>query len=406
MDRITTTWLRPLLAVVPGILSRPLFAELQYDLTPGVTQISQDVFHLHRLMLYTCTAIGAGVFIFMLYAVLKHRKSTGHKAAQFHESTLIELTWTIIPFVILILMAIPATRVLKNMVDTRESALTIKVTGRQWKWHYEYLIYENDNSLKLSFESQLSTPREAYETPLRASGLFPLGLANYSGEAPKATNKDVNYLLEVDKPVVIPTGKKIRFLITADDVIHSWYVPEFGVKRDAIPGFINEIWTLVPEGKEGIYRGQCTELCGKGHGFMPIVVDARRPADFEQWLADSQEAQRIAAEEAANSVDATFAMETLLEEGEQAYLTTCAVCHQPNGQGGGAIPALAQADIATQPERIGEHINVVRNGRNAMPAFKDLLPPKTLAAIITYERNAWGNNTGQLVQPKDVVHDQ
>jgi cytochrome c oxidase subunit 2 len=276
----------------------------------------------------------------------------------------------------------------------------------QWKWHYEYLDYEGDNLLELDFMSNLSTPRDQYERPVRTAGLFPAGIAKFEDE-PDRPNKSDNYLLEVDNPVVIPTGKKVRFLITAGDVIHSWFVPAFGIKRDAIPGFINEVWTKVPEGKEGIYRGQCTELCGKDHGFMPVVVDARSPAEFEQWLADAQEAQRIAKEEAANSVDAIFTMEELMAEGEAAYLAKCAACHQPNGQGlPPTFPTLVGADIAVNKDRVQDHIDIIYDGQGAMPAFKDILTPKEFAAIVTYERNAWGNNTGQLVQPKDVVRNQ
>lgn len=399
----TTIWLRPILAAALLVLGMPAFAELQFDLTPGVTEISQEVFRLHRIMLTTCAVIGLGVFLVMFYSIIKHRKSKGHKAAQFHESTVVEVIWTVIPFFILIAMAVPATRVLINMANTDESAVTIKITGLQWKWHYEYLEYEGDNSLELAFMSNLSTPRDQFETPVRAAGLFPVGAAQFEGEA-NFPSKNANYLLEVDNPLVIPTGKKVRFLITAGDVIHSWFVPAFGVKRDAIPGFVNEIWTIVPEGKEGIYRGQCTELCGKDHGFMPVVVDARSPAEFEQWLADAQEAQRIAKEEAANSVDATFTMEELMAEGEKAYLAKCAACHQPNGAGlPPTFPALAGSDVAVNKSRVADHIAIIRDGKGAMPGFKDLLTPKEFAAIVTYERNAWGNDTGQLVQPKDVV---
>lgn len=400
---LTSKWLRPIFTVVLLLMVSTVFAELQFDLTPGVTEVSQEVFKLHRLMLITCTVIGSCVFLVMFYSILKHRKSKGHKAAQFHESTTVEIIWTVIPFLILIAMAIPATRVLIKMADTDASALTIKVTGLQWKWHYEYLEYDGDNTLELDFMSNLSTPREQFERPLRTAGLFPVGAASYEG-TPNFENKGENYLLEVDNPVVIPTGRKVRFLITAGDVIHSWFVPAFGIKRDAIPGFVNEIWTKVPEGQEGIYRGQCTELCGKDHGFMPVVVDARSPEEFEQWLADAQEAQRVAAEDAANSVDATFTMEELMKEGEAAYIAKCAACHQPNGKGlPPTFPALAGADIAVNKDRVQDHIDIIYEGKGAMPAFKDILTPKEFAAIVTYERNAWGNDTSQVVQPKDVV---
>lgn len=408
------------------ILSRPLFtamcallatcalycftpithaANLFYDMPAGVTDISQDIFSLHQSMFIWCTIIAIIVFVAMFYSILKHRKSKGYQAAQFHESTVVEIIWTAIPFLILILMAIPATRVLIEMNDTKESELTIKITASQWKWHYEYLEYEDDNTLNLGFFSILSTPRTQYETPLSTAGLFPSGLASANAAEPKI-EKNPNYLLEVDKPLVIPTGQKVRFLLTSDDVIHSWWMPDFGIKKDTIPGFINESWTLVPKGKEGTYRGKCTELCGKDHGFMPVVVEAIPQDDFKQWLADGQVAQAKAAEEAANSIDAILTMDESMALGESAYLAKCSACHQANGAGlPPTFPALAGADIAINSDRVGDHINIIRNGRNAMPAFKDTLSPKEFAAIVTYERNAWGNDTGDIVQPKAVTYD-
>ena len=377
------------------------FAGTQLDMTPGVTGISQEIYGLHRLMFYWCIAIGVAVFGVMFYSIFKHRKSVGHKPAHFHESTTVEIIWTIIPFLILIGMAIPATKTLMAMSDTSASALTVKVTGSQWKWHYDYLDYEGNTKLNLGFLSVLSTPREQFETPLRKAGLFPSGLAA-SDTAKTAPNKDEHYLLEVDRPLVIPTGKKVRLLLTADDVIHAWWVPALGIKRDAIPGFINEVWTLIPEGKEGIYRGQCAELCGKDHGFMPIVVDAKSPADFNQWLKDQQVAQQKAAAEEANSTTAVLTKEELMSLGEKEYLASCAGCHQPGGTGlPPMFPALKGSKVATGPA--AEHIEVVLNGRNQMPKFKGVLSPKVLAAIITYERNAWGNNKGDLVQPSDIA---
>ena len=336
----------------------------------------------------------------MLWSVVHHRKSKGHQAAHFHENTTVEIIWTVIPFVILILMAIPATRVLIEMNDTSSSAVTVKITGSQWKWNYEYIEYDKNKNLKLKYYSVLSTPRSQIETPVFSAGLLPSGLANYSGER-KLPNKDQNYLLDVDKPLVIPTGKKVRFLITSDDVIHAWWVPAFGVKRDAIPGFINELWTLVPEGKEGIYRGQCAELCGKDHGFMPIVVEAKDNNSFKQWLADEQLAQQKADEQAELAGDKTYTKEQLMALGEKEYLARCAACHQPTGEGlPPTFPALKGSKVAMGPA--SDHIAIVQNGKNAMPAFKGILPPNVMAAIITYERNAWGNNVGDIVQPKDV----
>ncbi len=388
-----------------NVLFSSIASAQSYDMPQGVTEISQQEFALHRMMFWCCVAIGIGVFSVMFYSILKHRKSQGHKAAQFHESTTVEIIWTAVPFLILIAMAIPATKTLIQMKDSSEAALTIKVTGSQWKWQYSYLEYKANNTIDLDYLSVLSTPREQFETPLRAAGLFPLGVASYTGER-KSAPKNSDYLLEVDKPVVIPTGKKVRFLITSNDVIHAWWVADFGIKQDAIPGFINETWTKVPVGKEGIYRGKCAELCGKDHGYMPIVVKAVSESEFDQWLADSQAAQKKAKADAANSVDAVMSKDELMTLGEKEYLAKCSACHQANGQGlPPTFPALKGSLIASKPEGLATHINHVRNGINMMPAFKDILSPKVMAAIITYERNAWGNDTDQLVQPKDVVKD-
>jgi len=310
----------------------------------------------------------------MFWAIIHHRKSKGAVPAQFHESTKVEILWTAIPFVILIAMAVPATKTLIAMEDTTKADLTIKVTGSQWKWHYEYLDHD------VSFYSVLSTPRE------------------------QITNQDEKtetYLLDVDKPLIIPKGKKVRFLMTSDDVIHSWWVPEFAVKKDANPGFINEAWTRVNEA--GIYRGQCAELCGKDHGFMPIVVEVKEPNEFEQWLANAQleKAQAAAAEKASLSV--TLSEEELMTLGEQVYMANCAACHQPSGMGlPGVFPALKDSPIAVGD--IKAHIDIVVHGKpaTAMQGYSKMLSLKELAAVVTYERNAWGNNTGDLVQPSDI----
>ncbi|MAR89679.1 MAG: cytochrome c oxidase subunit II [Pseudomonadales bacterium] len=382
------------------------FADLQFDMTPGVTEISQQVFDMHRTMLWWCVAIGVVVFGAMFYSMIKHRKSKGYKASQFHESTAVEVVWTIVPFIILILMAIPATKVLIEMNDTRDSALTVKITGSQWKWHYEYLEWEGKGSPGVDYYSVLSTPSEEIMRPIRASGLFPKNTAqdSYRPDGQYPAQNEL-YKQDVDKPLVIPTGRKVRFLITSDDVIHSWWVPDFAVKRDAIPGFINELWTQVPEGKEGIYRGQCAELCGKDHAFMPVVVDARSPEEFEQWLADAREAQQAEALAAASSLDKTFTKDELMAEGEKAYLARCSACHQANGQGlPPTFPSLVGSAIATGP--VADHIDIVNNGKNAMPGFSAMLTPKEIAAIVTYERNAWGNTPSDgvdVVQPRDVA---
>lgn len=389
-----------------AITSGNAMADWQLDMTPGVTDISQEVFDMHRIMLYWCFAIGVVVFGAMFWSMLMHRKSKGHKASQFHESTAIEIAWTIVPFLILIAMAIPATSTLIAMSDTDDSELTVKITGSQWKWHYEYLDYEGNTDLNLDYYSVLSTPKEQIENPLFETGLFPKGSSKDNYKADGYPTKGVHYNLEVDKPMVIPTGKKVRFLITSDDVIHSWWVPNFAIKKDAVPGFINELWTIVPADKSGIYRGQCAELCGKDHAFMPIVVDARPPAEFSKWLVQAQKDQAKEEADAANSVNKTFSKEELMAMGEKEYVSRCSACHQVNGQGlPPTFPALAGSTIATGP--VATHISTVITGKNAMPAFGSMLNPAQLAAIITYERNAWGNVPSDgvdVVQPRDVVN--
>lgn len=367
----------------------------QLDMTPGVTDISQKVFELHRLMLYICCAIGLVVFAVMFYSIFQHRKSKGVKAADFHESTLVEVIWTIIPFIILIVMAVPATRVLIAMNDSSEADLTVRVTGSQWKWHYEYLSYEKEKDVGLSFLSILSTPRDQYER--QGKGLN-------GGNTPDFA-KHPNYLIEVDKPLVIPTGKKVRFLVTSDDVIHAWWVPDFAVKKDAIPGFINEIWTNVPAGKEGVYRGRCAELCGKDHAFMPIVVEAKSQADFDKWLVEAKVKAEAEALAAANSVDYKFAdIAEASKLGEEVYNGKCAACHQVTGVGlPPMFPALKGSKIASVKDQLQTQIGILNNGKNAMPAWKGVLTAKEIAAVITYTRNAWGNSTGDLVQPSDTV---
>lgn len=365
----------------------------QLDMTPGVTEMSQEVFKLHRFMLWICVAIGVGVFSVMFYSILHHRKSKGVKPADFHESTMVEIIWTVIPFIILIVMAVPATKVLIAMSDTGDADLTIRVTGSQWKWHYEYLTYADNKDVGLGYYSVLSTPREQFERQGK-------GFTN----TPDFT-RSPHYLSEVDKPLVIPTGKKVRFLVTSDDVIHSWWVPDFALKRDAIPGFVNEIWTKVPAGKEGVYRGRCAELCGKDHAFMPIVVEAKAPAEFAAWLKEAKVKADEEAKAAANSVNYKFAsLDEAKKVGEEVYTARCAACHQVTGEGlPPMFPALKGSKIAADKARVADHIHIVQNGKNAMPAWKGMLSPKEMAAVITYERNAWGNNTGDLVQPSDVA---
>jgi len=343
------------------------------NMTQGVTEVAQTTYDLHMLIFWICVAIGVVVFGVMFYSMWRHRKSKGYEAAQFHESTAIELVWTIIPTAILILMAIPATKTLYDIYDTAEADLDIMITGYQWKWKYDYLGSD------VSFFSNLSTPR-----------------AQIDNQQPKSEN----YLLEVDEPLVVPVGKKIRFLITANDVIHAWWVPELAVKKDAIPGFINESWTRIDE--PGLYRGQCAELCGKDHGFMPIVVRAVPEAEYTAWLGE----RAAAAARMRELTEKTFTFDELFAQGEKVYNRTCAACHQPNGQGvPGVFPAIAGSAVATGP--LEGHLGMVINGSQtnpAMQAFGAQLPEVDLAAVITYQRNAFGNDMGDTVQPIDILN--
>ncbi|GAA6183892.1 hypothetical protein NBRC116595_11400 [Aliiglaciecola sp. NS0011-25] len=348
--------------------------QYQLNLRKGATEISGQVYDLHMLMFFICVVIAVLVFGVMFWSMIFHRKSRGAKPANFHESVKVEIAWTIIPFIILVVMAFPAAKTLIAMEDPENSEVTVLVTGSQWKWHYKYM--END----VEYYSVMATQQEQINNKFE---------------------KGHNYLLEVDRPLVIPTGKKVRFLVTSDDVIHSWWVPDFAVKKDANPGFINEAWANVIE--PGVYRGQCAELCGKDHGFMPIVVVAKEPAEYEEWINTQEEIQRKAKEEEQRLLAMNMSMEELMSTGEQVYMRACAACHQPNGQGlPGVFPALAgsQMVVADMPA----HIEIVVNGKTgtAMQAFAKQLTMSELAAVITYERNAWGNNTGDMVQAKDV----
>lgn len=365
-------WLYCLLVVFVAL---PLGAtEMPLNMTQGVTDISGKVYDLHMTILYICCVIGLVVFGIMIYSMIYHRKSKGAVAANFHESTKVEIAWTVIPFIILIGMAIPATKTLIAMEDPSDADLTIKITGSQWKWHYSY--FDKD----IEFYSTLSTPR-----------------AQIDGSEAKGEH----YLLEVDKPLVLPINQKVRFLMTSDDVIHSWWVPAFAVKKDANPGFINESWTRID--KPGIYRGQCAELCGKDHGFMPIVVQALSEADFNNWLVEQKQLASNAAAAAAASMSKTLSLEELTSQGEQIYIARCAACHQPNGAGlPGVFPSLIGSPIIKGP--VEDHLNIVLNGKpgTAMQAFAKQLSAQEIAAVITFERNAWGNNSGDVVQAADI----
>ncbi len=348
--------------------------ENTFNMTKGVTNISGQVYDLHMLIFYICCAIALVVFGAMFYSMYHHRKSKGAVAANFHESTKVEVIWTVIPIIILVLMAIPATKTLVAMEDTSQSDLTIKITGSQWKWHYSYF---NED---VEFFSLLATSQKAID-----------GIEE----------KGAHYLLEVDNPLVLPINRKVRFLMTSDDVIHSWWVPDFAVKKDTIPGFINEAWTRIDE--PGIYRGQCAELCGRAHGFMPVVVQAMEEDKYDQWLAQKKVEIAQAKQEAAASLTAKLSKQELIDIGTQIYVDRCAVCHQASGAGiPGAFPAITGSPVATGD--IDQHIDVIVNGRSgtAMQAFATQLTDKEIAAVVTYQRNGLGNNTGDVVQAADV----
>ncbi|MEC7642033.1 cytochrome c oxidase subunit II [Idiomarina sp.] len=368
--------MKPLWALPLLYSASALSQERSLNLTQGVTEVSRDVYDLHMTVFYICCVIGVVVFGLMFYSMIRHRKSRGREPAKFHENVKVEILWTLIPFLILVGMAIPATSTLIAMEDTSDADVTIQVTGSQWKWHYKYFDRE------VEFFSRLATQQE------QISNKF---------------EKSENYLREVDNPLVVPTGEKVRFLVTSDDVIHSWWVPDFAVKKDANPGFINEAWTRIDE--PGIYRGQCAELCGKDHGFMPIVVIAKTPEEYAKWI-DETEAKQIAERERQQELlDMEMSMDELMAMGERIYNSTCAACHQPNGQGiPGTFPALAGSPIASKPENLDKHVDIVVHGvqGSAMQAFAQQLTMQELAAVVTYERNAWGNDTGEMVQAADI----
>lgn len=368
MLRAAITWPVGLSLCALGLSAQ---AEWGVNMRRGVTEVSQSVFDLHMTIFWICVVIGIVVFGVMFWSMLMHRKSEDSKPATFHEHVGVEILWTVIPLVILVVMAIPATKTLIDIYDADEADVDILVTGYQWRWQYQYV------GEGVSFFSTLTTPRD---------------------EITNVSAKNPDYLLEVDNPLVIPVGKKVRFLVTASDVIHSWWVPDFAVKKDAIPGFINEAWTRVEE--PGIYRGQCTELCGKDHGFMPVVVQVLPQDEYDAWLAEQKEA---AARE-AELREKNWTLDELIERGEKVYATACASCHQPNGEGlPPMFPALKGSPIVTQD--MAAHLDIVLNGKpgTAMAAFGKQLSEVDIAAVITFERNAWGNNTGEMLSPVDVL---
>ncbi len=354
----------------------PLRAEgvpARYNLQAPASSIATQIYDMHTMMLVICLLIFIGVFGVMFWAVIRHRKSRGAVAANFHENTAVEIAWTVVPVLILLGMAWPATKTVIAMKDTSEADLTIKATGYQWKWGYDYLQGEGEGIRLLS---NLSTPRAQIE----------------GSEAKGAT-----YLLEASEPLVVPVGKKVRMLLTANDVIHAWWVPAFGVKQDAIPGFIRDAWFSAD--KEGVYRGSCAELCGRDHGFMPIEVHVVSAAKYTAWVTEHQAKSAGAA---ANEMR-TWALEELVEHGAKVFAANCAVCHQADGKGlPPAFPPLDGSKVV-RGDKAGQ-IDVVLHGRpnTAMAPFGQLLPDADIAAVITYTRNSWSNRSGEAVQPADV----
>jgi cytochrome c oxidase subunit 2 len=346
----------------------------ELDLQPPVTKIAQDQMWLHNFMLVICLVIFIAVFGVMFYSIFKHRKSKGAVPATFHESVTVEIAWTIIPFVIVIFMALPATKVVVAMKDTTNADLTVKVTGYQWKWGYDYVKGEGEG---IGFLSTLDVAqREA-------------------SNAGKPTGDD--YLLKVDNPLVVPVGKKVRIITTAADVIHSWGVPAFGVKQDAIPGFVRDTWFKAD--KVGLYYGQCVELCGKEHAYMPIQVKVLSAEDYSAWVGAKK--KEIAAK--ADDPNKVWELAPLMARGEKVYAANCAVCHKPDGKGAGPIKPLDGSSVVLDADHLAQ-INTVLQGRvdKGMPTWK-ALGDTDLAAVITYTKNSWSNHTGQLVQPAEIV---
>lgn len=374
MSRRMLIWwsLLPFLALM-GVAE----AAMQIDFQTPQTEIARQIYDLHIWLVYIIGVICVIVFGVMFYAIFKHRKSRGHEAAHFHENTTVEIIWTVIPILILIGMAYPATKTIIAMKDTRGSDLTVKVTGYQWKWGYDYL------ESGVRFISRLTTPENQIDH------------INQKVVAPKGEH----YLLEVDRPMVVPVGKKIRLLTTADDVIHSWWIPAFGVKQDAIPGLIRDTWFKVD--KPGIYRGQCAELCGKDHGFMPIVVEAVSQEKFDAWL-ESEKKRMLAELDDPNKV---WTLPDMIARGEKVYAANCVACHQANGQGiPGSFPALDGTPMVTKDR--AAHIDIVMHGSKknpSMAAWMKQLSDTEIAAVVTYERNAWSNKTGDLIEPKEIA---
>ncbi len=375
-------------AAATALFPLSVFAEWGLNLPPPSSSVASRILDLHNAIMIVCLIIFVIVFGVMFYSLYAHRKSRGHEAHQFSHNSKLEVVWTVIPFLILVGLAIPSTATLLYMEDTTDSDLTIKITGYQWKWQYEYLEHD------ISFFSNLSTPR-----------------AQIENREPKGEH----YLLEVDKPMVMPSNRKVRFLITSNDVIHAWWIPKFGVKKDAIPGYINEFWTNVDS--PGTFRGQCAELCGKDHGFMPIVAEVLSPEDFDAWVEENKPKQVASATEmtdvgtqtaasptaSSEDVNREWTMDELMEHGKTVYIQ-CIACHGPDGKGiPPHFPPLTGSEITIGP--LDAHIDIVMNGKanTTMQAFKVQLSDVDIASVITYERNALGNSVGDLVQPSEIA---
>ncbi len=354
----------------------------QLNLTEPVTRIAAEQHWIHWFVLWICVVIFVAVFGVMFYSVWKHRKSRGAVPASFHESTTVEIAWTVVPFLIIVGMAIPATRMVVEQKDTSNADITVKATGYQWKWGYDYLKGDGEG---ISFLSTLSTPRDQIED-------------RHYPDAKSRRAQNVTYLMEVDNPLVVPVNKKVRVVVTANDVIHSWMIPAFGVKQDAIPGFVRDTWFRAE--KVGVFRGQCAELCGKDHAFMPIVVDVRSEADYLAWVEETKKAMLAKADDPTKE----WALADLSARGEKVYASNCAACHQPTGKGvPGAFPALEGSKLVLG--KPAGQIDIVLHGKpgTAMAPFKQLSDVE-LAAVITYTRNAWGNKAEQnVVQPSVVT---
>jgi cytochrome c oxidase subunit 2 len=368
-------------AAVAGWLVAGAAMANRYNLQEPQSVIAHQIYDLHTDIMWIIVGIFVVVFGTMTYAIVMHRKSVGHKAAQFHEHVGVEIAWTVVPFIILILMALPATKTVIAMKDTTSADITIKATGYQWKWGYDYLKGEGEG---ISFFSTLSTPREQIE--------------DYDH---KGTKKGEHYLIEVDNAVVVPVGKKVRIITTANDVIHAWWVPQLGIKQDAIPGFVRDTWFKADN--PGTYRGQCAELCGKDHGFMPIVVEVVTADKYAAWVAEQK--KKIVA--AAPDPGKQWTMEELKAQGEKVYGSVCAACHQANGMGmAGNFPPLSGSKVVNGPKE--EQIKLVLNGRKGTFTPNSMMPPQAnlsdvdIAAAITYTRNSWANKTGEMVTPAEV----